>query len=116
MARNGSSKEEIKAYIEREFHYDLSRTLDNIRTYYHHVESCQEMCIRDSLYTDVTIAVKNGFKSFFTGRLCKELSVSYVLYEEISVSYTHLDVYKRQSEGYGCYTIQTSCSTICAGI
>jgi hypothetical protein len=42
MARNGSSKEEIKAYIEREFHYDLSRTLDNIRTYYHHVESCQE--------------------------------------------------------------------------
>lgn len=35
------------------------------------------------LYTDVTIVVKNGFKSFFTGRLCKELSVSYVLYEEI---------------------------------
>lgn len=27
MARNGSSKEEIKEYIEREFHYDLSRTL-----------------------------------------------------------------------------------------
>ena len=42
MARNGSSKEEIKTYIEREFHYDLSRTLDNIRTYYHHVESRQE--------------------------------------------------------------------------
>ena len=42
MARNGSSKEEIKEYIEREFHYDLSRTLDNIRLYYHHVESCQE--------------------------------------------------------------------------
>jgi ADP-ribosylglycohydrolase len=33
MARNGSSKEEIKEYIEREFHYDLSRTLDNIRPY-----------------------------------------------------------------------------------
>ena len=42
MARNGSSKEEIKEYIEREFHYDLSRRLDNIRPYYHHVESCQE--------------------------------------------------------------------------
>ena len=42
MARKGSSKEEIKEYIEREFHYDLSRTLDNIRPYYHHVESCQE--------------------------------------------------------------------------
>ena len=34
-------KEEIKEYIEREFHYDLRRTLDNIRPYYHHVESCQ---------------------------------------------------------------------------
>ena len=42
MARNGSSKEKIKEYIEREFHYDLSRTLDNIRPYYHHVECCQE--------------------------------------------------------------------------
>ena len=42
MARNGSSKEEIKAYIERKFHYDLNRTLDDIRPYYHHVESCQE--------------------------------------------------------------------------
>ena len=42
MARKGSSKEEIKAYIETEFLYDLSRTLDNIRPYYHHVESCQE--------------------------------------------------------------------------
>ena len=42
MARNGSSKEEIKEYIEREFHYDLRRTLDNIRPYYHHVESCQK--------------------------------------------------------------------------
>ena len=42
MARNGFSKEEIKEYIESEFHYDLSRTLDNIRPYYHHVESCQE--------------------------------------------------------------------------
>lgn len=32
---------------------------------------------------NVMLVVKNGFKSFFTGRLCKELSVSYVLYEEI---------------------------------
>lgn len=42
MARNGSSKEEIKEYLEREFYYDLNRTLDDIRPYYHHVESCQE--------------------------------------------------------------------------
>lgn len=42
MARNGSSKEEIKEYLEREFYYDLNRTLDDVRPYYHHVESCQE--------------------------------------------------------------------------
>ena len=42
MARNGKSKEEIKEYIEKEFGYDLSRTLDEIRPRYHHVESCQE--------------------------------------------------------------------------
>ena len=42
MARKGSSKEEIKEYIVREFGYDLSRTCDEIRPTYHHVESCQE--------------------------------------------------------------------------
>ncbi|MBO4765698.1 MAG: ADP-ribosylglycohydrolase family protein [Lachnospiraceae bacterium] len=42
LAKNGSSKQEIKEYIEREFAYDLSRTCDEIRPKYHHVESCQE--------------------------------------------------------------------------
>ena len=42
MARNGSSKEEIKDYIISEFGYDLSRTCDEIRPNYYHVESCQE--------------------------------------------------------------------------
>ncbi len=42
LARNGSSKEEIKDYVTREFDYDLSRTCDEIRPKYHHVESCQE--------------------------------------------------------------------------
>ena len=42
LARNGSSKEEIKKYIIAEFGYDLSRTCDEIRPTYHHVESCQE--------------------------------------------------------------------------
>ena len=42
MARNGKSKDEIKAYITNEFGYDLSRTCDEIRPDYHHVESCQE--------------------------------------------------------------------------
>ena len=42
LARTGSSKEEIKTYIIDEFGYDLSRTCDEIRPGYHHVESCQE--------------------------------------------------------------------------
>ena len=42
LARTDSTKAEIKAYIEENFHYDLSRTCDEIRPDYHHVESCQE--------------------------------------------------------------------------
>ena len=42
LAHTGSTKAEIKAYIEANFHYDLSRTCDEIRPAYHHVESCQE--------------------------------------------------------------------------
>ena len=42
LARTGSSKEEIRDYIIREFEYDLSRTCDEIRPTYSHVESCQE--------------------------------------------------------------------------
>ena len=42
LARTGSTKEEIKEYIIREFGYDLSRTCDEIRPEYYHIESCQE--------------------------------------------------------------------------
>ena len=42
LAREGSSKEEIKDYIIKEFGYDLSRTCDEIRPVYHHVETCQQ--------------------------------------------------------------------------
>ena len=42
LARTGHDKVEIKAYVEREFGYDLSRTCDEIRPTYHHIESCQE--------------------------------------------------------------------------
>jgi ADP-ribosylglycohydrolase len=42
LARNGSSKDEIRSYIEKTFHYDLHRTCDEIRPTYHHVESCQQ--------------------------------------------------------------------------
>lgn len=42
LARTGKSKPEIKAYIEENFGYDLSRTCNEIRPTYRHVESCQE--------------------------------------------------------------------------
>ena len=42
LARNSATKGEIKKYVEQEFHYDLSRSLDEIRPYYHNVESCQQ--------------------------------------------------------------------------
>lgn len=42
LARNGATKDEIKKYIIHEFEYDLSRTCDEIRPSYHHIESCQE--------------------------------------------------------------------------
>lgn len=42
LARNGIGKGEIRSYVEREFHYDLSRTCDEIRPEYYHVESCQK--------------------------------------------------------------------------
>jgi O-acetyl-ADP-ribose deacetylase (regulator of RNase III)/ADP-ribosylglycohydrolase len=41
MARNGASKEEIKNHITENYGYDLTRTCDEIRPTYHHVESCQ---------------------------------------------------------------------------
>ena len=42
LARTGHSKAEIKEYVEQEFGYDLSRTCDEIRPTYHHVETCME--------------------------------------------------------------------------
>lgn len=42
LARTGYTKDEIKEYIEILFDYDLSRTCDEIRPAYRHVETCQE--------------------------------------------------------------------------
>ena len=42
LARHGYGKGEIRDYIVKEFGYDLSRTCDEIRPGYHHVESCQQ--------------------------------------------------------------------------
>jgi len=42
LARTGASKAKIKSFIQGEFGYDLSRSCDQIRPTYRHVESCQE--------------------------------------------------------------------------
>ena len=42
LARTGHSKPEIRQYVEQTFGYDLSRTCDEIRPGYHHVETCQQ--------------------------------------------------------------------------
>ena len=42
LARTGHSKPEIRQYVEETFGYDLSRSCDEIRPGYHHVETCQE--------------------------------------------------------------------------
>lgn len=42
LARTGHSKAEIKEYVEREFGYDLSQTLDEIQPDYRFNESCQD--------------------------------------------------------------------------
>ena len=41
MARKGCTKEEIKGYVESAFHYDLSRTVDEIKPGYSFDVSCQ---------------------------------------------------------------------------
>ena len=40
LARGGADKEEIKAYIENNFVYDLNEPLDQIRNYYKFDETC----------------------------------------------------------------------------
>ncbi len=42
LARTGYDKTFIKKYVHDCFGYDLSKTCDEIRPDYHHVESCQE--------------------------------------------------------------------------
>ena len=42
LARTGNSKPEIRQYVEQTFGYDLSRTCDEIRPGYRHVETCQQ--------------------------------------------------------------------------
>lgn len=42
LARQGADKAAIRRFISEDIGYDLSRSCDEIRPTYHHVESCQE--------------------------------------------------------------------------
>ena len=87
MARHHAAFEEISNYIEDEFGYDLSRTLDEIRPGYHHVEDCMktmpeaftcfleagsyEECIRNVMYiggdTDTLGAIAGAIAEAYWG-------------------------------------------------
>ena len=54
LARTGSSKEEIKEYVIKEFGYDFTETLDQMRKRHEHVETCQD-------------SLPKALKSFFDG-------------------------------------------------
>ena len=83
LARTGHDKAEIKAYVEREFGYDLSRTCDEIRPTYHHVESCQETVpqaiiaflestdFEDALRTEVSLGGDSDTLAAITGSIAE---------------------------------------------
>lgn len=54
LARTGVKKEDIFEYVTREFGYDLSETLDQMRMRHRHVESCQD-------------SLPKALRSFFDG-------------------------------------------------
>ena len=95
LARNGSSKKEIKEYIEKEFNYNLSRSLDEIRINYHHIESCQESVPEsiiaflegkdfiDSIRNAVSLGGDSDTQSCIAGSIAEAYwGISYELKEE----------------------------------
>ena len=54
MGRTGSPKEEIRMYVTKEFGYDISETLNQMRERHEHVESCQD-------------SLPKALRSFFDG-------------------------------------------------
>ena len=83
LARTGHSKAAIKSYVEREFGYELSRTCDEIRPAYRHVESCQETVpqamiaflesedFEDSLRTAVSLGGDSDTLAAITGSIAE---------------------------------------------
>ena len=68
LARTGHDKAEIKSYVEREFGYDLSRSCEEIRPTYHHVESCD---FGDALRTAVSLGGDSDTLAAITGSIAE---------------------------------------------
>ena len=96
IARNGASKEEIKSYIVRQFKYDLTRSIDEIRPDYGFDVSCQgtvpqaitafiesesyEDAVRNAVSiggdSDTLACITGGIAEAFYGELPKNISAT----------------------------------------
>ena len=54
LARTGASKEEIERYVKKEFDYDFSETLEEMRKRHEHIENCMD-------------SLPKALRSFFDG-------------------------------------------------
>ena len=101
LARNGKSKEQIKAYIENKYGYDLSRTLDEIRPAYRFNESCQgtvpeaiiafleSMDFEDALRNAISLGGDSDTLAAITGSIAE---AAYGIPESIrTAAFGHLD-------------------------
>ena len=85
MALNDASKDEIRKFATETIGYDLSRTCDEIRPGYHHVESCQETVpeaitafLESDSYEDaVRTAVSLGGDTDTLGAICGAMAEAF---------------------------------------
>ena len=70
----------------------------------------EEMCIRDSLLNIHTMQWDNDLLELFT---IPKIMMPELLPCDAAVSYTHLDVYKRQNQPFSLAHAETSLSTAC---
>lgn len=113
LARKGKTKQEIKAYVENTYGYDLSRTLGEIRVCYTFNESCQETVpeaiiaflesvdYEDAIRNAISLGGDSDTLAAITGSIA---GAAYEIPEEISNHVLSLldgdlmDVYKRFKE------------------
>lgn len=83
LARTGNEKEDIQAYIEKRFNYDLSLTCDEIRPDYFFNETCQETvpqaivawlesdCFEDAIRNAVSLGGDSDTLAAITGAVAQ---------------------------------------------